>query len=272
MTSTSAGAGDTTRGGQLLYGLELDALTMDEVLERARVSVASRQRYLIGVVNAAKIVKMRHDELLRDSLIEADVLVADGQSVVWASRLLGRPLPERIAGIDLFERLLRSADREGQSIYLLGAKQDVLDTLVSRIRATYPRLTVVGSRNGYFSDDESADVAREIAESGADMLFLGITSPKKEIFLARFGDELGVPLLHGVGGSFDVMAGVTKRAPASWQNAGMEWAYRLLQEPRRMWKRYLPTNTAFIALTARERWRPTAAFTLAQPTQRSHNG
>lgn len=268
----ASGAPTTPRDSRLLYGLELDAVTMDQVLTRARLSVASRQRYLIGVVNAAKIVKMRHDALLRDSLIEADVLVADGQSVVWASRILGHPLPERIAGIDLFEHLLESADEEGRSIYLLGARQDVLDELVSRIEKTYPNLTVAGSRNGYFSDDEAAEVAADIAASKADMLFLGITSPKKEIFLARFGDELGVPLLHGVGGSFDVMAGITKRAPIAWQHAGMEWAYRLLQEPRRMWRRYLPTNTAFIALTARERLRPAAPFTLAQPTQRSHHG
>jgi N-acetylglucosaminyldiphosphoundecaprenol N-acetyl-beta-D-mannosaminyltransferase len=256
------------RRPQPIYGLELDPLTMGEVLEQARTAIATRHRYLIGVVNAAKIVTMRNDGLLRASLLEADVLLADGQSVVWASRLLGHPLPERIAGIDLFERLLEIADRDSLSIYLLGARADVLDTLVHRIQTRYPGLRVAGSRHGYFTAEQSKEVAHEIAASGADMLFLGITSPKKENFLAHYGDSLDVPLLHGVGGSFDVMAGVTRRAPGLWQRAGMEWAYRLLQEPRRMWKRYLPSNTAFIALTARERIHPTATYARAaeEPT------
>lgn len=257
-------------GAQPLYGLELDPLTMDEVLDQARTAISTRQRFLIGVVNAAKIVKMRHDELLRDSLLEADVLVADGQAVVWASKLLGHPLPERIAGIDLFEHLLETADRDGLSVYLLGARPDVLETLVDRIRTRYPGLRIAGSRDGYFTEDQSEEVAKEIAASHADMLFLGITSPKKEIFLAHYGDALGVPLLHGVGGSFDVMAGITRRAPVLWQRAGMEWAYRLLQEPGRMWKRYLPSNTAFIALTARERIHPTETY--ARATQEPTDG
>ncbi|MGO4535832.1 WecB/TagA/CpsF family glycosyltransferase [Leifsonia sp. 2MCAF36] len=255
-----------TGNGQPLYGLEVDPLTMAEVVDEAQRAISARRRFLIGVVNAAKIVNMRHDELLRDSLLEADVLLADGQAVVWASRLLGHPLPERVAGIDLFEHLLEVADRDHLAIYLLGAKPEVLNTLVDRIRARYPGLRITGSRDGYFSEDDSAQVAEEIAASGADMLFLGITSPKKEIFLAQFGHTLGVPLLHGVGGSFDVMAGITRRAPAAWQRAGFEWAYRLLQEPGRMWKRYLPSNTAFIALTARERFRPTHTYRLSTAT------
>ncbi|HEV7565884.1 MAG TPA: WecB/TagA/CpsF family glycosyltransferase [Microbacteriaceae bacterium] len=252
-----------TASPQPLYGLELDPLTMGEVLDQARTAITARRRFLIGVVNAAKIVTMRHDELLRNSLLEADVLLADGQSVVWASKLLGHPLPERIAGIDLFENLLQVADRDGLSIYLLGARSDVLDKLVDHIQTFYPGLRVAGSRDGYFTEEQSEEVADEIVASKADMLFLGITSPKKEIFLAHYGNALGVPLLHGVGGSFDVMAGVTRRAPVLWQRAGMEWAYRLLQEPRRMWRRYLPSNTAFLALTARERIRPTATYSRA---------
>jgi N-acetylglucosaminyldiphosphoundecaprenol N-acetyl-beta-D-mannosaminyltransferase len=117
-------------------------------------------------------------------------------------------------------------------------------------------LRIVGSRDGYFTDDEAAEVAADIRACGADMLFLGITSPKKEIFLGRYSDELSVPVLHGVGGSFDVLAGMTRRAPERWQKMGMEWAYRLLQEPRRMWRRYLITNSAFVAMTLQELMRP----------------
>jgi N-acetylglucosaminyldiphosphoundecaprenol N-acetyl-beta-D-mannosaminyltransferase len=243
-----------------LYGLWLDALTLPEVVQRCSHAVAVREPLQIGVLNAAKVIRLRSDTLLREALLECQLLLADGQSVVWASRLLGQPLPERVAGIDLFESLLGLADEQGRSVYLLGARPEVLRELESRIARRFPRLVVAGSRDGYFADDESAQVAEAIRASGADMLFLGMVSPKKEIFIGTYGARLGVPVIHGVGGSFDVLAGVTKRAPARWQRAGLEWAYRLLQEPRRLWRRYLTTNTAFLLLTARERFRPTPPY------------
>ena len=260
MTSTLGRHAGRFRPRQPLFGLEIDALAMDEVLARAGRAIGEHRRFLVGVVNAAKIVHMRTDPLLRDSLLTADVLLADGQSVVWASRFLGHPLPERVTGIDLFQGLLESADRNGQSVYLLGARPEVLDRLVERIGSLFPNLRIAGARDGYFTAEASAEVAQDIAASHADMLFLGITSPKKEIFLARFGDDLDVPVLHGVGGSFDVLAGVTRRAPEAWQRAGFEWAYWLIQEPGRLWTRSLATNTAFIALTVRERIHPTVTY------------
>lgn len=244
-----------------LFGLPFDPITLEQAVERCRSAVASRERMLVGVANAAKLVAVSSDTLLRDALLTCDLVLADGQSVVWASRLLGHPLPERVAGIDLFESLLEVADREGRSVYLLGAKADVLARLVAVVTTRYPGLTVAGSRDGYFPAEESDAVAAQIRSSGADMVFLGISSPIKELFLARHADGLAVPILHGVGGSFDVLAGVTRRAPAAWQRLGLEWAYRLLQEPRRLWQRYLRTNSAFLVLLARERARPTPVYT-----------
>jgi N-acetylglucosaminyldiphosphoundecaprenol N-acetyl-beta-D-mannosaminyltransferase len=241
---------------QVILGMPLDALSMDEVLDRCRSSLTSRTRTLVGVVNAAKMVKLRDDTHLRDSLLDCDVLVADGQSVVWASRLLGKRLPERVAGIDLFERLLDIAAREGWSVYLLGAKPDVLATMQERVADRFVGLKIASARDGYFSGDEAGLVADDIRNSGADMLFLGMTSPKKEVFLGEWGASLGVPVQHGVGGSFDILAGITKRAPALWQKLGLEWLYRVLQEPGRLWRRYLTTNARFIALVLRERIRP----------------
>ena len=237
---------------QLILGMPIDAMTMDDVLDRCRASLATRERTLVGVVNAAKMVRLRDDVHLRDSLLDCDVLLADGQSVVWASRLLRRAVPERVAGVDLFERLLELAARDGRSVYLLGARADVLATLQQRLGERFPALKIVGARDGYFTDAEASTVAADIADSGADMLFLGMTSPKKEIFLGDFGETLGVPVLHGVGGSFDILAGVTKRAPLLWQRLGLEWLYRVLQEPRRLWRRYFTTNVTFIALVLRE--------------------
>lgn len=252
-----------------LFGLSLDAMTLPEVVQRCATAIEQHRPLQIGVLNAAKMVKLRRDQLLRESLLDCELLLADGQSVVWASRLLGHPLPERVAGIDLFEALLALADREGHGVYLLGATPDVLRTVEGVVSDRYPGVRIVGSRDGYFSDDEAETVAQEISRSGADMLFLGMTSPKKEIFIGRFGAALGVPVVHGVGGSFDVLAGVTQRAPVAWQRVGLEWAYRLKQEPRRLARRYVTTNTAFVAMTLHERFRPTLPYAAAGAQLRS---
>ncbi|MEE3331029.1 MAG: WecB/TagA/CpsF family glycosyltransferase [Myxococcota bacterium] len=234
-----------------VLGVAINAATCDEVVAYCEASIDRMESLRLGVVNAAKLVHMRSDRLLRESVVTSDLVLADGMSVVWASRVLGRPLPERVTGIELFERLMASAERRGESIFLLGAKQEVLGRLIEVLAARHPRLRIAGTRSGYFSDEDSMGVANQIRESGATMLFVGISSPKKEIFLARHGSQLGVAICHGVGGSFDVVAGTTQRAPEFWQRVGLEWLFRLLQEPRRMWKRYLVTNTVFIALVAR---------------------
>ncbi len=248
------------RPSDVLFGMSLDPLTLDQVVDLADDALRLRRQLLVGVVNAAKVVKLRSDAFLRDSLLTCDVLLADGQSVVWASRLLGHPLPERVAGIDLFESLLDLADHDGHRVFFLGARPDVLARLERLVAQRWPRLEIAGSRDGYFDDSDSAEVAAAIKASGADMLFLGMTTPAKEIFLGTYGHHLGVPVLHGVGGSFDVLAGVTKRAPRAWQSCGMEWAYRLLQEPRRLAGRYLVTNTAFLRLVAGERRHPSPPY------------
>lgn len=221
---------------------------MSQALEICRMHIGARRRLMIGVVNAAKLVNMKRDALLRESVVSADVIFADGMAPVWASRILGRPLPERVAGIDLFSNLLSLAERDGFSAYFLGAEPGVLGEMLERVQRTYPHLRVAGSADGYFADDESADVAERIRQSRCDMLFVGMSSPKKERFLARWGPGLDVPVCHGVGGSFDVLAGKVRRAPRLWQRLGLEWLYRVVQEPRRMWRRYLETNILFLLM------------------------
>ncbi|WP_432168863.1 WecB/TagA/CpsF family glycosyltransferase [Streptomyces sp. 1222.5] len=241
---------------QSLFGVELDPLTMDETVERCLEAVRDGKKLEIGVVNAAKLVNMRRDQRLARAVAGCDLVLADGQAVVWAGRVLRAPLPERVAGIDLFLRLLGEAESAGMSVYFLGAKQDVLERMLLRVADRFPGLQVAGSRNGYFDDSEQEAIADGIARSGARMLFLGMTSPKKEIFTAAHGERTGARVVHGVGGSFDILAGVTKRAPEVWQRWGMEWLYRALQEPRRLGRRYVTTNAAFLLMTAREYFRP----------------
>jgi N-acetylglucosaminyldiphosphoundecaprenol N-acetyl-beta-D-mannosaminyltransferase len=238
-----------------LFGVELDPLTMDQTVERCLEAVRDGRQLEIGVVNAAKLVNMRRDPRLADAVSGCDLVLADGQAVVWAGRILRAPLPERVAGIDLFLRLLGEAEKTGVSVYFLGAKQEALEEMLRRVADRFPGLKVAGSRNGYFEDSEQESIAEGIARSGAQMLFLGMTSPKKEIFTAAYGARTGARVVHGVGGSFDILAGVTKRAPVSWQRWGLEWLYRALQEPRRLGRRYLTTNAAFVLMTARERFR-----------------
>ncbi|SEE31072.1 N-acetylglucosaminyldiphosphoundecaprenol N-acetyl-beta-D-mannosaminyltransferase [Streptomyces sp. 2231.1] len=241
---------------QSLFGVELDPLTMDETVERCLEAVRDGKKLEIGVVNAAKLVNMRRDQRLARAVAGCDLVLADGQAVVWAGRVLRAPLPERVAGIDLFLRLLGEAESAGMSVYFLGAKQEVLQRMLLRVADRFPDLKVAGSRNGYFDDSEQEAIADGIARSGARMLFLGMTSPKKEIFTAAHGERTGARVVHGVGGSFDILAGVTKRAPEVWQRWGMEWLYRALQEPRRLGRRYVTTNAAFLLMTAREYFRP----------------
>tara|TARA_R110002096_G_scaffold6305_3_gene29240 strand:- start:1762 stop:2562 length:801 start_codon:yes stop_codon:yes gene_type:complete len=226
-----------------LFGIPVKAATMQDVLSSVQNSVRTRKPLHIGVVNAAKIVNMRRNSELAEAVLQSDEIYADGISVVWASRIIGRALPERIAGIDLMHEIL--ACPEGYKVYCLGAKQAVLDEVIRQFGKDYPHAQVVGSHHGYFGEQDEAAVARDIAESKADVLFVAITSPKKEQFMARWADEMAVPVVHGVGGSFDVVAGVVERAPESWQKLGLEWLYRVKQEPGRLWKRYLVTNTLF---------------------------
>jgi N-acetylglucosaminyldiphosphoundecaprenol N-acetyl-beta-D-mannosaminyltransferase len=235
-----------------LFGVTVHAITKERVLEICADAVQRDGLLQIGVLNAAKVVKLRLRPDLREALLACDLMLADGMAVVWASRLLGRPLPERVTGIDLFTSLLAAAGERGESIYILGAKQEVLDRVLDVIREVYPGVRVAGARHGYFSEGDEPAIARSIREADADYLFLGMTTPKKEQFIERWGDIIGVKVCHGVGGSLDVMAGKVKRAPEVWQTLGLEWLYRVAQEPRRLWKRYLVTNTLFLGLLIRE--------------------
>ncbi len=224
-----------------LFGLPVHAATMAQAVDICERAITERRSMTVGVVNAAKVVNLRRDPALQAAVTSCDLLLADGQSVVWASRLLRLPLPERVAGIDLFTELLGRADTAGQRVYFLGGTQDVLDRVVDRVRLEHPGIRVAGAHHGYFGQDGAAHVAADISASAPDMLFVAMTSPFKEVFLDTWGPSLNARVCHGVGGSFDVLAGKTQRAPDRWQRMGLEWLYRVKQEPGRLWKR-LPVH------------------------------
>ena len=235
-----------------LLGIDIFAMRMEEILSLCEKTIDNKSKLLLGVVNVAKIVKSKNDEQLRNSLNEVDVVLADGQGIVWLSKLIGKPLPERVAGIDIMYRLLECASKKKYGVYFLGAKSEVVKKVVDIVKVDYPGASVAGYRDGYFDESEEKDVAEEIKKSSADIIFVAIPTPIKENFLGKWRDYINVPVCHGVGGSFDIVAGVTKRAPLWMQNWGLEWFYRLVQEPRRMWRRYLVTNSIFVFLSISE--------------------
>ena len=233
----------------------IDNLSMQETLALVQEKIQTGEQLHHVVVNAGKVVAMQKDPELRQSVNNSDIINADGQAVVWASRFLQKPLKERVAGIDLMANLVEMAHNNNYKIFLFGAKEDVVKSVVEKYSEVYSPNIIAGYRNGYFSPSEEKEIAQQIADSGTQMLFVAISSPIKENFLFKYRDILkNVNLIMGVGGSFDVVAGKTKRAPAWMQKAGLEWFYRFAQEPRRMWKRYLVGNSKFIYLVLRERF------------------
>jgi len=212
----------------------------------------ARTAHTVITLNAALLCMMRRDEELRAACRSGDLIVADGVPVVWASRLAGVPLPERVAGVDLTAGLLAAGATRGLSAYFLGARAEVVRSLADYCRRNYPGLKVAGYRDGYFSTADHGGIVAEIAGLAPDMLFVGMPSPFKETWCERHRAALAVPVIVGVGGTFDVLTGYVRRAPRLLQVAGMEWSWRLAMEPRKMWKRYLYTNTEFLGLAARE--------------------
>ncbi|MEC9367812.1 MAG: WecB/TagA/CpsF family glycosyltransferase [Pseudomonadota bacterium] len=232
-------------------GCPVDLYDRRESLALIASAIEKRQRLQHVVVNVAKLVSMRRDEALRRDVAESDLINIDGMGVVWGARLLGLQVSERVAGADLMMDVLALCEQRGFRPYFFGARPEVLDRFIVRVRELHPGLDIAGWHHGYFSRDEEDGIASDIRDAKPDCLFIAISSPIKERFLHAYRDDLDVPFLMGVGGTIDVVAGVVSRAPLWMQKAGLEWLFRLAQEPRRMWRRYLTTNAEYAVLMIR---------------------
>ncbi len=236
-----------------LLGVPIAPVTMENAVAQClEFCRAPRATHTVVTLNASHLCMIRRDAELEAACRAGDLIVADGMSVVLALRASGQPAPERVAGVDLMAHLMAAAARHNLSVYFLGARREVVNALAARSRVDYPGLKIAGFRDGYFGPQDHWAIVEEIRASKADMLFVGMPSPFKETWVERHRERLQVPIVMGVGGSFDVLAGFVPRAPRWMQSMAMEWSWRLLMEPRKLWKRYLTTNSEFIWLAGRE--------------------
>jgi N-acetylglucosaminyldiphosphoundecaprenol N-acetyl-beta-D-mannosaminyltransferase len=238
----------TSRRSTRILNGRFDRLSADQVVDELIQTIRTGQRGTLCTVNVAILMMMRSNARLQRFVNSAKWTVADGQPLIWASHLTRRPLPERVTGIDLIDQLCARAVRENISVYFLGASDKIVRATADALRTRHPGLDVRGYADGYFGRDEAPVRARAVAASGAELLFVAMGVPRQEYFIEEQWEIFGARVVIGVGGSFDVIAGLRKRAPALIQRAGLEWAYRVAQEPRRLFKRYLTTNSQFIGL------------------------
>jgi N-acetylglucosaminyldiphosphoundecaprenol N-acetyl-beta-D-mannosaminyltransferase len=233
-------------------GVPVDDLTMDETLSLVDSFVASGKPHRHVAINVSKVVQASRSLQLKQIIAESDVLTADGLPIVWASRLLGTPLRERVTGVDLMQRLIAHSAVRGYRLYFLGANQLVVAEVVRRAANEHPGVEIAGWRDGYWQADEEATVVRGVAATRPDIVFVAMGSPRKEEFLARWKEDLEASFAMGVGGSFDVYAGYVRRAPRLMQRFGLEWLFRVSQEPRRLVRRYASDAPRFAAIVLRE--------------------
>ena len=226
---------------------DYDPLTLAQTVDGVFRHIEAGTRGWLCTVNVSILMMMRSDQRLQSFVDRAALVVADGQPIVWCAPWFGPSLPERVTGVDLVDAICKRAEHDGKRIYLLGATTEIVSKLAQRLRQRHPTLSV-DFADGYFTKEAAEERADCIRAAGTDILFVGMGVPRQENFIEVQWDRLGVGMAIGVGGSFDVLAGLRSRAPAWVQTIGMEWFYRLIQEPRRLFVRYLVTNSQFVWL------------------------
>ncbi|MFY9173732.1 MAG: WecB/TagA/CpsF family glycosyltransferase [Peptococcia bacterium] len=219
-----------------ILGIPVAKMTMAEVLDWIRIMVEQGKSRHVVTANAEIIHKANREPEFFRMINKADLITADGSGVIWAAKLLGNPLPERVTGIDLVQQLFNLAEAKGWKLYFLGAAPEVVEKAVLATLSKHPLLQIAGYRDGYYSQEEIQDVVENIAQSKPDILLVGMGAPRQEIFIQEHLSQLNATIAIGVGGSFDVLAGKVNRAPKWMQKAGLEWLYRLSKEPKRFWR------------------------------------
>ncbi|MEO1856218.1 MAG: WecB/TagA/CpsF family glycosyltransferase [Rubritalea sp.] len=225
----------------LMMGVPIDQVTCQQTISIVDQMVQSRHPHMIATANLDFLALAQEDESLQSSLLDSDLVLADGMPLIWMSHLLGNPLRERVAGSDMVPRILALAQHKGYRVFFLGGKEEVLSEAGKNIRKKWPKLEIAGMYSPPFTPLDEMDhiaIRKKIKDARTDVLFVSFGCPKQEKWIAMNFRELGVPVCIGVGATIDFLAGTTKRAPIWMQKTGLEWVYRTCQEPRRLAKRY----------------------------------
>jgi N-acetylglucosaminyldiphosphoundecaprenol N-acetyl-beta-D-mannosaminyltransferase len=208
-------------------------MNMKETVAYLAHAIETRRPHRVITGNPIMLMVGLENPSFHHTLVTADLVVPDGAGVVWAARRLKEPVQERVAGFDLMHELLREGEKHQWSAYLLGASSDIIETAYEKLKREFPGIRFVGRRDGYFTDKEDGEVVAEVRAANPDLLFVARATMNQEPWIEKYQSVLGVPVVMGVGGSFDVVSGKLKRAPAAFRKLGLEWFYRLLQEPAR---------------------------------------
>jgi N-acetylglucosaminyldiphosphoundecaprenol N-acetyl-beta-D-mannosaminyltransferase len=239
-----------------IWGIKINPYSISEFVDVIEDNIISRNELIQQTgINAYTIVSIKSDPVLYEAVSKSTLINIDGMAVAWALRFLGFKKIAKASCPDIFDKLIEKAAEKKYRPFFLGATPAVINMAVQNLKLKYPKLEIAGYHHGFFSDTESENLAETIRSSNADMLFLGMPSPKKELFSEKYIQKMQIPFTFGVGGVFDILANKTKRAPVWMQNAGLEWFHRFTQEPSRMWKRYLLGNTKFILYVLKEKFK-----------------
>lgn len=230
----------------------IDVLNVQETIALVEQYVITKTPLHLMGVNADKINEVNQNERMKQIVNSCGIINADGASVIMASKYLKKPLPERVAGVDLMQSLVALSESNGYSVYLLGAKQQVVEKTAEVLKARHPNLNLVGIHNGYFKESDWSAISDELKTLKPDFVFVGITSPMKEYLIEFLQEDGNDSVFMGVGGSFDVISGNIPRAPMWMQKANLEWLFRVIQEPKRLFKRYFVGNWTFIKAVLKE--------------------
>ncbi len=216
-----------------ILGVHVDAVTMAQAVERVADLIAAGKPSMVATANAEMLLRATHDDELKSILNAANLVVPDGAGTVWAARHLGCHMPERVAGFDLVQELMKLAPARAWKFYLFGSSPGIAEKAKAKAETLYPGIQIVGTRNGYFKPADEPEIVAQIKAARPDVLLAALGVPKQEKWLAAHMNDLNVPVSIGVGGTFDVMAGVVKRAPLWMQRARLEWLFRAMLQPSR---------------------------------------
>lgn len=237
----------------LFFDIIIHPLLKSEFLDIIEKNLKNGNQIIQNGLNASSVNELVRNEELKQAYKNSDLINIDGMSLVWALRFMGYKVPERVACPDLVDDILAMAEKNNFSVFLFGAKERNLLLCKKNLKKNYPNLIIAGYRNGYYKEEDELAIINTINNANPDILFLGMPSPRKELFAEKYRYNLTAKYIFGVGGLFDILSGLKKRAPGWIQKIGMEWFYRFAQDPFRLWRRYLIGNFKFLWLVNKEK-------------------